>query len=114
MRRSSAVRTLHSPYRFDFDLANGVREYPGYGVSARGYAANGPTGGWMAWWSGRRARRPSRRCRPTASRGSMAAGAIQYFYRTRPQRRPAQDYDPNAMKRGCCEVSALMDSTNPT
>ena len=38
----SAVQTLHSPYRFDFALANGVREYPGCGVSGEATPASGP------------------------------------------------------------------------
>ena len=37
-----AVKTLHSPYRFPFPLANGVREYPGWGVSGEATAGVRP------------------------------------------------------------------------
>jgi len=106
-----AIRTLHSPYRFDFDLANGVREYPGYGVSGEATLANGPTGGWMAWWSGRAA--PV--IPPVPANGIAwfyGSGAIQYFYARDPNF-DVRKTDPNAMKARVLEVSALMDSTNP-
>ena len=47
-----AIRTLHSPYDFPFALANGVTEYPGWGVSGEANPSFGPTGGWRAWWLG--------------------------------------------------------------
>jgi Tannase and feruloyl esterase len=43
-----AVRTLHAPYRFPFPLANGITEYPGWGVSGEAAPSYGPTGGWRA------------------------------------------------------------------
>jgi feruloyl esterase len=107
----NAIRTLHSPYRFDYELAHGVREYPGYGVSGEATPASGPTGGWMAWWSGSAA--PA--VPPLPANGIAwfyGSGAIQYFY----ARDPAFDVrktDPNAMKPRVLQVSALMDSTNP-
>jgi hypothetical protein len=106
-----AIQTLHSPYRFDYDLAHGVREYPGYGVSGEAAPANGPTGGWGAWWSGSAA--PV--IPPVPANGIAwfyGSGAIQYFY----ARDPAFDVrktDPNALKPRVLEVSALMDSTDP-
>lgn len=106
-----AIRTLHAPYRFDFDLANGVREYPGYGVSGEATPASGPTGGWMAWWSGRAA--PVIPPRPdNGIAWFYGSGAIQYFY----ARDPGFDVrktDPNALKPRVLLVSALMDATNP-
>ena len=44
----NAARTLHSPYRFSFPLANGITEYPGWGVSGEATRSYGPTGGWSA------------------------------------------------------------------
>jgi tannase/feruloyl esterase len=48
----AAIRVLQSPYRFPFALANGVDEYPGWGVSGEATKSYGPTGGWSAWWLG--------------------------------------------------------------
>ena len=48
----AAIRTLHAPYKFSFALANGISEYPGWGVSGEGTKSYGPTGGWSAWWLG--------------------------------------------------------------
>lgn len=106
-----AVKTLHAPYRFDFELVNGVREYPGYGVSGEAAPANGPTGGWTAWWSGRAAP-----VLPPVPDNGIAwfygSGAIQYFYARDPNF-DVRKTDPNAMKARVLEVSALMDSTHP-
>lgn len=106
-----AVRTLHSPLRFDFDLANGLREYPGRGPSGEGLVSYGPTGGWTAWWLG--SAPPS--LPPQQANGIAwfyGAGAIQYFY----ARDPAFDltkYRPAEHEKRIREVSALMDSTDP-
>lgn len=106
-----AIRTLHAPMRFDFDLANGVREYPGYGVSGEASPANGPTGGWMAWWSGRAAP-----VTPPVPDNGIAwfygSGAIQFFYARDPNF-DVRKTDANALRPRVLEVSALMDSTNP-
>ena len=107
----NAIKTLHAPVRFDFDLAHGVREYPGYGVSGEAAPANGPTGGWMAWWSGRAAPVVP----PLPDNGIAwfyGSGAIQYFYARYPNF-DVRKTDPNALKPRVLEVSALMDSTNP-
>ena len=77
-------QTLHSPYRFDFELANGVREYPGRGLSGENLAAYGPTGGWSAWWLGTAP--PS--LPPPPNNGIAwfyGGGAIQYFYARNPR-----------------------------
>jgi hypothetical protein len=106
-----AVRTLHSPLRFDFELANGLREYPGRGPSGEGLTSYGPTGGWTAWWLG--STPPSL---PPQQSNSIAwvygAGAIQYFY----ARDPGYDllkYKPADHVARIREVSALMDATQP-
>lgn len=106
-----AVQTLHSPFRFDYALANGVREYPGYGISGEATPAMGPTGGWGAWWSGSAA--PV--IPPVPANGIAwfyGSGAIRYFY----ARDPAFDVrktDANALRTRVEAVSALMDSTDP-
>ncbi|MFY9511342.1 MAG: tannase/feruloyl esterase family alpha/beta hydrolase [Rubrivivax sp.] len=107
----NAVRTLGSPLRFDFDLANGLREYPGRGPSGEGTAANGPTGGWMAWWTGSAA--PA--FPPQQSNGIAwfyGGGAIQYFYAKNPGA-DLKSYKPQDHLPRLREVSALMDATNP-
>jgi hypothetical protein len=106
-----SVKVLNSPLRFDFDLANGLREYPGRGPSGEGLVSYGPTGGWTAWWLG--STPPSL---PPQQSNSIAwyygAGAIQYFYARDPKydllKYKAADHEPRIR-----EISALMDSTNP-
>lgn len=110
-RQVAAVRTLGAPLRMDVPLANGLVEYPGRGPSGEGLAASGPTGGWMAWWTG--ATPPS--FPPQPSNGIAwyyGAGAIQWFYARDPKLdvRQYRQQDHAARIR---EVSALMDSTNP-
>ncbi len=106
-----AVQTLRSLYRFDFALANGVTEYPGWGISGEGAPAFGPTGGWSAWWLGSSA--PTQPPQPTNGIAWFyGSGAIQYFYARDPvydltRYRPADHVDRIRA------VSALMDSTNP-
>lgn len=106
-----AVQALHSPYRFDFDLANGLREYPGRGPSAENLPSFGPTGGWTAWWLGQAV--PNL---PPTPNNSIAwfygAGAIQYFYAQDPKA-DLKSYSPSKFQARVQQVSALMDSTNP-
>jgi feruloyl esterase len=107
----AAVKALHSPLRFDFDLANGLREYPGRGPSGEGLAAYASTGGWMAWWTGASA--PAFPPRPdNGIAWFYGAGAIQYFYARNPQL-DLRNYRPQDHLARVREVSALMDSTNP-
>jgi len=106
-----AVQTLNSPMRFDVELANGLREYPGRGPSGENLPSSGPTGGWNAWWLGSTA--PSLPPQPSNSIAWFyGAGAIQYFYARNPSvdLRSYRAADHAARVR---EVSALMDSTNP-
>ena len=106
-----AVQALHSPYRFDFDLANGLREYPGRGPSGENLTSFDPAGGWSAWWLG--AAPPAL---PPAPNNGIAwfygSGAIQYFYARNP-RADLKTYKPADHAARVREVSALMDSTNP-
>jgi Tannase and feruloyl esterase len=106
-----AVQTLHSPFRFSFPLANGVTEYPGWGVSGEATPAFGPTGGWSAWWLGGAA--PTMPPRPNNGIAwQFGSGAIQYFYARDPQFDLMQ-YTPEKFADRVREVSALMDATNP-
>jgi hypothetical protein len=107
----AAVNTLHSPYRFSFPLANGVVEYPGWGVSGEATPANGPTGGWSAWWLG--AEPPTL---PPAPHNGIAwvfgSGGMQYVFARDPHLDGAR-YRPEDYADRVRAVSALMDSTNP-
>ena len=106
-----AIQALHSPYRFDFDLANGVRSYPGYPIGGEGTPGNFPVGGWRAWFSGDSA--PVSPPKPDNSRAwQYGSGAIQYFY-ARDGNFDLRKYDPNNFRARILQVSALMDSTNP-
>ncbi len=106
-----AVKTLHAPYRFPFPLANGVTEYPGWGVSGEAAPAFGPTGGWSAWWLGASA--PTQPPKPdNGIAWVFGAGGMAYVF----ARDPALDvtrYRPEDHANRVREVSALMDSTNP-
>lgn len=106
-----AVQTLMSPIQFSFDLANGLRSYPGRGPSGEGLPAFGPTGGWGAWWLGSAA--PG--FPPVQANGIAwyyGAGAIQYFYAQDPKA-DLRAYMPENHLARVRQVSALMDSTNP-
>ena len=106
-----AIRTLHSPYKFSFALANGISEYPGWGVSGEATKAYGPTGGWSAWWLG--AAPPAL---PQVPANGIAwvygSGAIQHFFARDPNF-DVRKYRPEDFAERVREVSALMDSTNP-
>jgi feruloyl esterase len=106
-----AVQALHSPFRFDFDLAHGLREYPGRGPSGENLPSFGPTGGWTAWWLG--AAPPAIPPQPNNSIAWFyGAGAIQYFYARNPSA-DLRSYKPAEHAPRVREVSELMDSTNP-
>jgi hypothetical protein len=47
-----AVQTLHASFKFAARLANGLDDYPGWGISGEATPAFGPTGGWSSWWLG--------------------------------------------------------------
>lgn len=106
-----AVETLRSVYKFPFPVANGLDDYPGWGIGGEGQPAAGPTGGWGAWWTGTAA--------PTwpLSQGNgiawvYGAGGIAHVF----AKNPALDvmkYNVEEHKARILEVSNLMDSTNP-
>jgi hypothetical protein len=106
-----AVLTLMSPLQFGFDLANGLRQYPGRGPSGEGLPAFGPTGGWGAWWLG-----TAPPVFPPVPANGIAwyygAGAIQYFYAQDPKA-DLRSYKPENHLARVRQVSALMDSTDP-
>ena len=107
----NAVKTLHAPYRFSFPLANGITEYPGWGVSGEATPAFGPTGGWSAWWLG--SSPPALPPQPTNGIAWIyGAGALQHIYARDPNF-DVRNYRPEDFKERVLEVSALMDSTNP-
>jgi Tannase and feruloyl esterase len=106
-----AVQTLHSPYKLPFALANGVTEYPGWGVSGEATPAFGPTGGWSAWWLGSSS--PTLPPQPTnAIAWFYGSGALQYFYAQDPKY-DVRNFRAESFAARVREVSALMDSTNP-
>ena len=106
-----AVDTLHATYKFPFTLANGLDDYPGWGVSGEDTPAIGPTGGWMAWWLG--AAPPAQ---PPAPNNGIAwiygAGGIQYVF-ARDPKLDVTTYKVEDHKARLLEVSSLMDSTDP-
>jgi hypothetical protein len=106
-----AVRTLHSPYRVPFALANGVVEYPGFPLGGEDTMAFGPTGGWRAWWLGGVA--PTQPPGPgQAIAWTYGSGALSHFYLQQPAADP-RNLDPRTIQGRMQEVSLLMDSTNP-
>lgn len=106
-----AVDTLHATYKFPFTLANGLDDYPGWGVSGEDTPAVGPTGGWMAWWLG--AAPPAQ---PPALNNGIAwiygAGGMQYVF-ARDPKLDVTTYKVEDHKARLLEVSSLMDSTDP-
>ena len=106
-----AVQTLHAPFKFFAPLANGLDDYPGWGVSGEGTPAFGPTGGWSAWWVGSTA--PATPPVPTNGIAWVyGSGGIRHVF----ARNPAADvttYDPAKNMSRIRQVSALMDSTDP-
>ncbi|MDB5576476.1 MAG: putative feruloyl esterase [Bradyrhizobium sp.] len=107
----SAIRTLQAPYKFSFALANGVSEYPGWGVSGEATKSYGPTGGWSAWWLG--AAPPALPPQPNNGIAWVyGAGGIQHIFARDPNF-DVRKYRPEDFADRVREVSALMDATNP-
>lgn len=106
-----AVNTLHGTYKFPFALANGLDDYPGWGVSGEDTPAAGPTGGWTAWWLG-----TAPPAQPPAPNNGIAwiygAGGIQYVF-ARDPKLDVTTYNVEDHKARLLEVSGLMDSTDP-
>ena len=106
-----AIDTLHGTYKFPFALANGLDDYPGWGVSGEDTPAIGPTGGWVAWWLG-----TAPPAQPPAPNNGIAwiygAGGIQYVF-ARDPKLDVTTYKVEEHKARLLEVSSLMDSTDP-
>jgi Tannase and feruloyl esterase len=106
-----AIDTLHATYKFAFPLANGLDDYPGWGVSGENTPSFGPTGGWISWWLG-----TSAPAQPPAQNNGIAwiygAGGIQYVMAQDPKL-DVTTYRPEDHKARLLQVSQLMDSTNP-
>jgi feruloyl esterase len=102
---------LHATYKFPFTLANGLDDYPGWGVSGEDTPAVGPTGGWVAWWLG-----TAPPAQPPAPNNGIAwnygAGGIQYVF-ARDPKLDVTTYKVEDHKARLLEVSGLMDSTDP-
>ncbi|GIQ77689.1 hypothetical protein BraRD5C2_61390 [Bradyrhizobium sp. RD5-C2] len=110
-KQIAAIETLHAPYKFPFPLANGLDDYPGWGVSGENTPAFGPTGGWKAWWLGSAA--PAQPPAPTNGIAWIyGAGGMQYVF-ARDPKLDVTTYKPEDHKARVLEVSALMDSTDP-
>lgn len=106
-----AVQTLHAPFKFKRELANGLDDYPGWGVSGEATPAFGPTGGWNAWWVGTTA--PTNPPEPTNGIVWVyGGGAMRHVFARNPALDPAA-YKPDDHMKRIQQVSALMDSTNP-
>ncbi len=106
-----AVRTLHSEYRFDFDLANAVRTYPAWPLGGEATPGSGPTGGWGNWWVGTAA--PAQPAVPANSiQWFYGSGAIKYFIARDPNL-DLRQYDPKRYADRIRKLSALMDATDP-
>lgn len=106
-----AVQTLRSPFRFPFALANGLVEYPGWGIGGEDTPAAGPTGGWRAWWTGNAA--PTV---PPAPNNGIAwvygSGALQHFFARDPNADP-RNVAPEAFAEWTKVISSIMDATSP-
>lgn len=106
-----AVQTLHAPYKFPWALANGLDDYPGWGVSGEATPAFGPTGGWHAWWVGTTA--PANPPQPTNGIAWIyGSGGMRHVFMREPNG-DVTTYAPEKNGARIREVSALMDSTNP-
>ena len=107
-----AVTTLRSPYDFGFGLANGLRDYPGWGIGGEATPVSGPTGGWGSWVTGSTA--PEWPLKQGNARGwEYGSGAMAHIFARDPGLDVRTKYHPSEHKARVREVSALMDSTNP-
>lgn len=106
-----AVQTLHSSVNFSFDLANGIRSYPGWGIGGEAASGTGPVGGWVSWQTGTAP--PTVPATNASSRAWLyGSGAIQYFLARDANYDPRQ-YTPDSFRERAQVISGLMDSTNP-
>jgi hypothetical protein len=106
-----SVRTLHSPFAFDFDLAHGARSYPAWPLGGEAAPPAGTAGGWLAWWSGLRP--PVLPARVDNGRGwQIGSTAIGRFI-VRDADFDMIKYDPNRFSDRVRQISALMDAGDP-
>ncbi|WP_257168882.1 tannase/feruloyl esterase family alpha/beta hydrolase [Bradyrhizobium sp. SRS-191] len=106
-----AIATLHAPYKFSFPLANGLDDYPGWGISGEDTEGFASAGGWISWWLGKAA--PTQP--PTPANGIawvFGAGGTQYVF-ARDPKLDVTKYRPEDYKERLLQVSQLMDSTDP-
>jgi tannase/feruloyl esterase len=107
----NAVQTIERPFSFPIALANGLDDYPGWGVSGEATPASGPTGGWNAWWLGTTPPKSP----PEPTNGIVwvfGSGAVRHIFARNPAL-DAREYKPRDHLRRILQVSNLMDSTNP-
>jgi hypothetical protein len=110
-KQVAAIRTLNAPVQMSFALPNGVRTYPGRGPSGEDNLAYGPTGGWLAWYTGKSA--PTLPPKPDNGIAWLyGGGAISYFY-AGDANYDITKYKPEDHQTRLQKVAALMDSTNP-
>ena len=106
-----AVQTLHAPFKFSGPLANGLDDYPGWGVSGEATSGFGSAGGWGSWWLGATA--PAHPPAPTNGIAwRYGSGGVRHII-LRDPKADILTYDPAKHMARIREVSALMDSTNP-
>lgn len=106
-----AIATLHAPYKFPFALANGLDDYPGWGISGEDTEGFASAGGWISWWLGKAA--PTQP--PTPANGIawvFGTGGTQYVF-ARDPKLDVTKYKPEDYKDRLLQVSQLMDSTDP-
>jgi len=102
----SAVKQLHEPYQFSFQMVNGVTSYPGWG-----YGGEGNPGGYAAWWTGKAA--PALPASADNGRAWLYGnGAVRYFF-ARDAKFDPRNFNPDAFKAQILRISNLMDSTDP-
>ena len=106
-----AVETLHASFTFSAPLANGLDDYPGWGISGEATPGFAATGGWRSWWLG-----STPPAHPPATSNGIAwiygSGGIRHIFARDPNADIAT-YDPDKHMPRIREVSTLMDSTNP-
>lgn len=108
-RQIAAVNAVHAPFEFGFDLANGVRAYPGFG-----YGGEAQMGGFPQWVMGARAAAfpASTDGATVGQQWSFGNAVIRYFILRDAQADPFS-YSPDAHADRVRRISALMDSTDP-
>lgn len=106
-----AINAIHSPYKFPFALANGLDDYPGWGLSGEDIPTVAVTGSWKSWWLGTAP--PADPAIPSNGRSWFyGSGGVKYIF-ARDPKLDLSKYRPEDYKTRLLEVSNLMDSTDP-